>query len=156
MELESAFKTGRPRGADSFLIKEPSLIKDRSLREEKNAKVRQVTRNMLANTVVVLIIKELVLAPKTDSAEEKLSVKPPPRPDCIKMTMHKRIQIKVWRIRKNVVIIGLAILFLSILLKQVDFFSQQALYGISEILLIFLRYPLKTILQMSIQINWQA
>ena len=69
-----------------------SLIKDLCLVAEKNAKLKQVTRNIKAKIVVVLTNTPLVLVPNIDSAAEKLSANPPPRPDCISTTIVKKIQ----------------------------------------------------------------
>ena len=74
-----------------------SVIRDFSFLEEKKARVIHVMRNNPARILVALTKKAFVLAPKRDSAEEKASVKPPPRPDCIKMIMDRKIQTTVWK-----------------------------------------------------------
>ena len=67
-------------------------IKDLSFLIERKAKDKQVVRNITAKNVVAFTRKEFVLAPKSDSAEANASVRPPPRPDCIRMIVAKRIQ----------------------------------------------------------------
>jgi len=72
-----------------------SDMRDFSFLEERKAKVMQVTRKRPAKKAVALTKKTLVLAPKRDSAEEKASVKPPPRPDCSKIIAIRKRQTPV-------------------------------------------------------------
>ena len=69
------------------------VMRDLSFWDERMASPKHVTRKSVAKTVVVLTINVLVLAPKIDSAEANPSVKPPPRPDCMRITIAKKIQI---------------------------------------------------------------
>ncbi len=70
------------------------------------ANPKHVSKNPVAKTVVVLIIKTFVLAPKMDSAEAKLSVNPPPFPDCIRMKIIRKIQITAWINMNSPVMVG--------------------------------------------------
>jgi hypothetical protein len=68
-------------------------IKDRLCCKERNAKVKQVKKNEIANIVVSLVRNALVLVPKTESKPEKLSTRPPPLPLCIKIIPIKPTQM---------------------------------------------------------------
>jgi hypothetical protein len=61
---------------------------------ERWANDKEVTKKMVAKIVVIRIMKLLVLAPNMDSAPANCSVKPPPRPDCIKIAIVKSKQTK--------------------------------------------------------------
>ena len=48
---------------------------------DEKAKARQEIKKVTAKTVVVFVRKVFVLVPNIDSAEEKVSINPPPLPD---------------------------------------------------------------------------
>lgn len=57
-----------------------SFIKDLLWRTDKTARLRQVIKNTMDNTVVVRVRNAFVFVPNIDSTPEKLSAKPPPLP----------------------------------------------------------------------------
>jgi hypothetical protein len=87
-------------------------INDCSWREDINAKDNDVTKKTVAKMDVARTMNALVWAPNTFSAEEKLSVKPPPRPACIKTVNTKSTHVIEWITKMNVIIpISLIALF---------------------------------------------
>ena len=63
---------------------------------DKKAKLKQVKKKMTAKTEVDLTRKMLVFVPKIDSAEDKLSINPPPLPCWIKTIKIKSEQAIIW------------------------------------------------------------
>jgi len=73
---------------------------------DKIAKLRQVIKNKIDNTVVVRVRNAFVFVPSIDSTSWKLSAKPPPLPLCIRIRIISKVQAITCIVIKKAIILN--------------------------------------------------